>query len=141
MTGPRISHVMIDSRDPERLAAFWSALLSTEIESRFDGGRFVFLAAGAHGPFDEYHHFADVRADAFYGIPKLGLFLWQLVSLPVDRATPVGRVVRERHVLEDRRREQEAVLRHVCDPAAKARQRIAEDVLAVDEDRPRGRVV
>jgi hypothetical protein len=47
-------------------------------------------AAGAHGPFDEYHHFTDVRADAFYGIPKLGLFLWQLVSLPVDRATPVA---------------------------------------------------
>src|SRR3546814_16997485 len=50
VTVPRISHVMIDSLDPDALAKFWSALLSTEVESRFDEGRFVFLAAGKHGP-------------------------------------------------------------------------------------------
>ena len=51
MTGrPRISHVMIDSQDPDALAGFWCGLLSTEVESRFDDGRFVFLAAGPHGP-------------------------------------------------------------------------------------------
>jgi predicted enzyme related to lactoylglutathione lyase len=47
---PRISHVMIDSQDPDALAKFWCGLLSTEVESRFDDGRFVFLAAGPHGP-------------------------------------------------------------------------------------------
>ena len=50
MTGPRISHVMIDARDPESLARFWMELLGTEIDPRFDDGRFVFLAAGEHGP-------------------------------------------------------------------------------------------
>jgi predicted enzyme related to lactoylglutathione lyase len=50
VTGPRISHVMIDARDPESIARFWAALLVTEVEYRFDDGRFVFLAAGEHGP-------------------------------------------------------------------------------------------
>jgi predicted enzyme related to lactoylglutathione lyase len=50
MTGPRISHVMIDARDPEALARFWTALLDTDVEYRFDEGRFVFLAGGEHGP-------------------------------------------------------------------------------------------
>jgi predicted enzyme related to lactoylglutathione lyase len=50
VAGPRISHLMIDSRDPETLARFWTALLRTEVERRFDGGRFVYLAAGDHGP-------------------------------------------------------------------------------------------
>jgi hypothetical protein len=51
-------------------------------------------AAAAHGPFDELHHRVDVRlgegASGWYGISKIGLFLWQLVSLEVDRATPVA---------------------------------------------------
>ena len=42
MTGPRISHVMIDATDPEALARFWTALLRTEVDYRFDEGRFVF---------------------------------------------------------------------------------------------------
>lgn len=50
MTGPRISHVMIDATDPEAVARFWCALLSTEVENRFDEGRFVFLSRGDHGP-------------------------------------------------------------------------------------------
>jgi predicted enzyme related to lactoylglutathione lyase len=50
VTDPRISHVMIDAIDPESVARFWAALLRTEIQSRFDDGRFVFLAAGEHGP-------------------------------------------------------------------------------------------
>ncbi len=41
---------MIDSLDPERLAAFWTAFLRTEVQNRFDDGRFLFLAAGDHGP-------------------------------------------------------------------------------------------
>ncbi|HEX6330631.1 MAG TPA: VOC family protein [Actinomycetota bacterium] len=50
MTGPRISHVMIDAIDPEVVAGFWAALLRTEVESTFDEGRFTFLSAGEHGP-------------------------------------------------------------------------------------------
>ncbi len=49
MTGPKISHVMIDARDPEGLARFWTALLETEVVSRFDEGRFVFLASADQG--------------------------------------------------------------------------------------------
>jgi predicted enzyme related to lactoylglutathione lyase len=50
MTAVRISHVMIDANDPDALARFWTELLETEVESRFDDGRFVFLAPGEHGP-------------------------------------------------------------------------------------------
>ena len=50
MTGPRISHVMIDARDPDALARFWGALLGIDSVSHFDDGRFVFLEEGAHGP-------------------------------------------------------------------------------------------
>lgn len=43
--------------------------------------------------FDEYHHRADVRHGrgdlGWYGIPKIGFFLWRSVALRVDRATPV----------------------------------------------------
>jgi hypothetical protein len=50
-------------------------------------------ATQAFGPFDEYHHRVDVRpgrgALGWYGIPKLGLFLWTEQSLFADRATPV----------------------------------------------------
>jgi len=50
MSGVRISHVMIDANDPDGLARFWTALLRTDVQDRFDEGRFVFLAAGDHGP-------------------------------------------------------------------------------------------
>lgn len=50
-------------------------------------------AASANTAFDEFHHRLDVRrgqgALAWYGIPKLGVFLWKSVSIDVDRATPV----------------------------------------------------
>jgi hypothetical protein len=43
--------------------------------------------------YDEYHHRVDVRigrgALGWYGIPKIGFFLWRTVALAVDRATPV----------------------------------------------------
>lgn len=51
-------------------------------------------ASQADGPFDEFHHRVDVRradgALGWYGIPKLGLFLWTEQSLFADRATPVA---------------------------------------------------
>ena len=39
----RVSFVTIDANDPERLAAFWGAVLGVEVEERSDRGRFVFL--------------------------------------------------------------------------------------------------
>lgn len=43
--------------------------------------------------FDEYHHRVDVRHGrgdlGWYGISKIGFFLWRSVALRVDRATPV----------------------------------------------------
>src|SRR4051794_22400769 len=44
--------------------------------------------------YDEYHHRVDVRVGrgelGWYGIPKIGFFLWRTNALAVDRATPVG---------------------------------------------------
>jgi predicted enzyme related to lactoylglutathione lyase len=39
----RVSFVTMDATDPERLAAFWGAVLGVEVEERSDRGRFVFL--------------------------------------------------------------------------------------------------
>ena len=50
MTAPRLSHVMIDSVEPEGIAPFWCGLLQTEVERTFDGGRFVFLRATEGAP-------------------------------------------------------------------------------------------
>ncbi|MBV9823239.1 MAG: hypothetical protein JO144_13450, partial [Actinobacteria bacterium] len=52
------------------------------------------LGANATGTaFDEYFHRADVRRGrgdlGWYGIAKVGFFLWRTVALRVDRATPV----------------------------------------------------
>ena len=52
------------------------------------------LGAGdADGPWDEFSHRADVRigrgALGWYGIPKIGVFLWRSADIAVDRATPV----------------------------------------------------
>ena len=44
MATPRFLSVTIDAADPARLAAFWTALLDTEIEAELDDGRYVFLA-------------------------------------------------------------------------------------------------
>jgi hypothetical protein len=50
-------------------------------------------AAATGTAFDEFDHRADVRrgrgALGWYGIPKVGVFLWRSVSIGVDRATPV----------------------------------------------------
>jgi predicted enzyme related to lactoylglutathione lyase len=35
--------VTIDANDAEKVAAFWSALLGTEVDEAFDDGRFIFL--------------------------------------------------------------------------------------------------
>jgi len=50
-------------------------------------------AALTGGAYDEYHHRVDVRPGrgdlGWYGISKVGFFLWRTVALAVDRATPV----------------------------------------------------
>ena len=46
----RLSHVIVDALDPEGLAAFWAALLETEVVSRVDDGRFVFLGSTDRSP-------------------------------------------------------------------------------------------
>jgi hypothetical protein len=55
--------------------------------------RHVAGAAATNTAFDEFHHRLDVRraegALGWYGISKIGLFLWRVQSLFVDRATPV----------------------------------------------------
>ena len=47
----------------------------------------------AHSAFDEYHHTLDVRMGrgdlGWYGIPKVGFFLWRSQVMRVDRSTPV----------------------------------------------------
>lgn len=49
----------------------------------------------ADGPFDEYHHTADVRRqrgrDGRYAIPKLALHLYRLSALRVEGVTPHAR--------------------------------------------------
>lgn len=55
--------------------------------------RNVYGATKAHTAFDEFFHTADLRRGrgrfGWYGIPKLGVFLWRLLSLPVGPVTPV----------------------------------------------------
>ncbi|MBK8460534.1 MAG: hypothetical protein IPL43_10440 [Micropruina sp.] len=50
-------------------------------------------ASLAHSAFDEFHHSVDIRVGrgdlGWYGIPKVGFFLWRTEALRVDRATPV----------------------------------------------------
>ncbi len=38
-----MSFTTIDANDPDRLSAFWGAVLGTEVEETSDAGRFVFL--------------------------------------------------------------------------------------------------
>ena len=55
--------------------------------------RRVLGASDTSGPYDEYRHRADVRqgqgATGWYGIQKIGVFLWQTAGIAVPRATPV----------------------------------------------------
>lgn len=55
--------------------------------------RNAYGARQAHSAFDEFFHTADLRQGrgrlGWYGIPRLGIFLWRLLSLPVGPVTPV----------------------------------------------------
>jgi hypothetical protein len=87
-----------DDPDPPRSRQLQSTsglvgLLSGTPLGGFADLRSPVAAASAGAAFDEYSHRADVRpglgAVGWYGIPKIGVFLWRHVSLGVDRATPV----------------------------------------------------
>jgi hypothetical protein len=88
-----------DSADPAGARRLQRAELLVGLLTGTPAGGFADLrsapGAGATGSaFDEYHHRLDVRrgrgALGWYGIPKLGVFLWRYQSFSVDRATPVG---------------------------------------------------
>jgi hypothetical protein len=55
--------------------------------------RNVYGASKAGSAFDEFFHTADFRPGqgkvGWYGIPRLGVFLWRLQSFPVPYTTPV----------------------------------------------------
>jgi len=55
--------------------------------------RDVYGATRPGTAFDEFFHTADVRlgrgATGWYGIPRVGIFLWRLISMPVVGSTPV----------------------------------------------------
>lgn len=41
----RLQYIVIDANDPDRLAAFWSALLGTEVDARLGDNDYVLLKA------------------------------------------------------------------------------------------------
>jgi len=58
--------------------------------------RNVYGASKAGSAFDEFFHTADFRLGqgqvGWYGIPRLGVFLWRLQTFGVDQTTPVESV-------------------------------------------------
>ncbi|MYS70900.1 hypothetical protein GTY88_10745, partial [Streptomyces sp. SID5926] len=71
-----------------------TGLLTGTAAGGFADLRRAFGAGQRNGPFDEFAHTADVRRGAgalgWYGVPKVGVFLWRSAALAVDRATPVA---------------------------------------------------
>ena len=49
MSVGKVSYVVIDSVDPDTLAAFWAAMLGVEVQDRIDGGAYVLLSRPADG--------------------------------------------------------------------------------------------
>jgi predicted enzyme related to lactoylglutathione lyase len=43
VSGASVLFVTIDANDAPTVAAFWTGLLGTEVDSEFDDGRFIFL--------------------------------------------------------------------------------------------------
>jgi hypothetical protein len=58
-----------------------------------DGGADDIYRAATTAAFDEFFHTADFRRGrglvGWYNIPRLGVFLWRLESVPVGQTTPV----------------------------------------------------
>ena len=88
-----------DTTDPagnlmlQRAELLTGLLTGTEMGG-FADLRNVYGAGRAGTSYDEFFHTADVRrgegATGWYGIPKLGVFLWRLRSFGVPLGTPVA---------------------------------------------------
>jgi hypothetical protein len=87
-----------DSDDPVSAARLQHLERLTGLRTGTPAGGFADLrdplgATLAHTAFDEFHHSLDVRVGrgdlGWYGIPKVGFFLWRTEVMRVDRATPV----------------------------------------------------
>jgi hypothetical protein len=87
-----------DSEDPSEALALQRTERLTGLLTGTPAGGWADLrnrlgASLTGSAYDEYHHRADVRlgrgALGWYGIPKIGFFLWRTKSVDVDRATPV----------------------------------------------------
>lgn len=82
-----------DARTLQLAAGLVGPLTGTVIGGLADL-RNVYGASKAHSAFDEFFHTADMRQgqgkSGWYAIPRLGIFLWRLISLPVGPVTPVA---------------------------------------------------
>ena len=59
----RVSFTTIDATDPDRLAAFWGAILGTEVGETSDARRFVFLReANGHVRVEDLREATDTVA-------------------------------------------------------------------------------
>ena len=77
-----------------RVAEGLSGTLTRTRIGGFANLRNVHGAGKAGSAFDEFFHTADTRAGlgtaGWYAIPRLGVFVWRLLSLPVGPVTPVA---------------------------------------------------
>src|SRR5271157_4603452 len=87
-----------DSSDPigNRALRLAEGLVGTWTDTGIGGWadlRNVYGASKVNSAFDEFFHTADFRQGqgqtGWYDIPRLGVFLWRLISFGVDQATPV----------------------------------------------------
>jgi len=71
----------------------WADLRNAYGASQAQGPNSIAVSPRPPSAFDEYFHTADFRAGAgssgWYNIPKLGVFLWRLISFAVNQTTPV----------------------------------------------------
>jgi hypothetical protein len=71
----------------------WADLRNAYGASQAQGPNSIAVSPRPPSAFDEYFHTADFRAgvgrSGWYNIPKLGVFLWRLISFGVDQTTPV----------------------------------------------------
>ncbi len=71
----------------------WADLRNAYGASQAQGPNSIAVSPRPPSAFDEYFHTADFRAgtgrSGWYNIPKLGVFLWRLISFAVNQTTPV----------------------------------------------------
>lgn len=55
--------ITVDAEDPDRLAAFWAAVLDTEVELVIDDGRYVFLKGSGSLPVVCFQRVPEAKAE------------------------------------------------------------------------------